>query len=209
MIPKTERLQEYRRLQVVSYGIDYVARPLLLFFSSENQLLWFSEVQAQIRCIFLDGYGILVSEGDASAMMQDADRNRDSISAKDAEVQEAKAALFEKLEKVGNLVHDSVPVSKDEVKGSEMLTYGGSPVAYASQPVENSKTPMELSVDERIYPGNQQASPLVLLDEVGAGTNPLEGASLGMSLLECFTKAGGLLTMATTHHGELKTLKYM
>ncbi|GJS56782.1 putative ribonuclease H-like domain-containing protein [Tanacetum coccineum] len=25
----------------VSYGIEYVARPLLLFFSSENQLLWF------------------------------------------------------------------------------------------------------------------------------------------------------------------------
>ncbi|GJZ94145.1 DNA mismatch repair protein MutS [Tanacetum coccineum] len=60
----------------------------------------------------------------------------------------------------------------------------------------------------RIYPGNQQASPLVLLDEVGAGTNPLEGAALGMSLLECFAKAVGLLTMATTHHGELKTLKY-
>ncbi|KAK1440512.1 hypothetical protein QVD17_06340 [Tagetes erecta] len=50
---------------------------------------------------------------------------------------------------------------------------------------------------------------LVLLDEVGAGTNPLEGAALGMSLLECFAEAGGaLLTMATTHHGELKTLKY-
>ncbi|GKD24800.1 serine--tRNA ligase [Tanacetum coccineum] len=47
-------------------------------------------------------------------MMQDADRNRDSISAKDAEVQEAKAALFEMLEKVGNLVHDSEPISKDE-----------------------------------------------------------------------------------------------
>ncbi|GJW62903.1 DNA mismatch repair protein MutS, partial [Tanacetum coccineum] len=43
---------------------------------------------------------------------------------------------------------------------------------------------------------------------VGAGTNPLEGAALGMSLLECFAKAVGLLTMATTHHGELKTLKY-
>ncbi|GJT99402.1 hypothetical protein Tco_1109741 [Tanacetum coccineum] len=60
MILKIERLQEYRRLQVVSYGIDYVARPLLLFFSSENRLLWFSEVQAQIRRIFLDGYGVLV-----------------------------------------------------------------------------------------------------------------------------------------------------
>ncbi|XP_009629933.1 uncharacterized protein [Nicotiana tomentosiformis] len=49
---------------------------------------------------------------------------------------------------------------------------------------------------------------LVLLDEVGAGTNPLEGAALGMSLLESFAEAGSLLTIATTHHGELKTLKY-
>ncbi|XP_056160291.1 uncharacterized protein LOC130134382 isoform X1 [Syzygium oleosum] len=48
---------------------------------------------------------------------------------------------------------------------------------------------------------------LVLLDEVGAGTNPLEGAALGMSLLESFAN-GALLTIATTHHGELKTLKY-
>ncbi|XP_027175949.1 uncharacterized protein LOC113775177 isoform X3 [Coffea eugenioides] len=49
---------------------------------------------------------------------------------------------------------------------------------------------------------------LVLLDEVGAGTNPQEGAALGMALLESFAEAGPLLTMATTHHGELKTLKY-
>ncbi|MQL41472.1 endonuclease MutS2, partial [Escherichia coli] len=49
---------------------------------------------------------------------------------------------------------------------------------------------------------------LVLLDEVGSGTNPLEGAALGMSLLESFAQDGCLLTIATTHHGELKTLKY-
>ncbi|XP_078447929.1 DNA mismatch repair protein MutS, type 2 [Wolffia australiana] len=49
---------------------------------------------------------------------------------------------------------------------------------------------------------------LVLLDEVGAGTNPLEGAALGLSLLESFSDLGALLTIATTHHGELKTLKY-
>ena len=44
--------------------------------------------------------------------------------------------------------------------------------------------------------------------QVGAGTNPLEGAALGMSLLESFAETGVLLTIATTHHGELKTLKY-
>ncbi|KAJ7965199.1 DNA mismatch repair MUTS family protein [Quillaja saponaria] len=49
---------------------------------------------------------------------------------------------------------------------------------------------------------------LVLLDEVGAGTNPLEGAALGMSLLESLAQSGSLLTIATTHHGELKTMKY-
>ncbi|KAI8565174.1 hypothetical protein RHMOL_Rhmol03G0240400 [Rhododendron molle] len=49
---------------------------------------------------------------------------------------------------------------------------------------------------------------LVLLDEVGAGTNPLEGAALGISLLESLAESGPLLTIATTHHGELKTLKY-
>ncbi|XP_024377064.1 uncharacterized protein [Physcomitrium patens] len=54
-------------------------------------------------------------------------------------------------------------------------------------------------------------SSLVLLDEVGAGTDPTEGAALGMALLESFAqsgKGGSYLTMATTHHGELKTLKY-
>ncbi|KAK1286142.1 DNA mismatch repair protein MSH7 [Acorus calamus] len=55
---------------------------------------------------------------------------------------------------------------------------------------------------------NSTNQSLVLLDEVGAGTNPLEGAALGMSLLQCFAESGALLTIATTHHGELKTLKY-
>ncbi|GJT02740.1 retrotransposon protein, putative, ty1-copia subclass [Tanacetum coccineum] len=36
-----QRLLKYMELHDVSYGIEYVARPLLLFFSSENQLLWF------------------------------------------------------------------------------------------------------------------------------------------------------------------------
>ncbi|KAI5083362.1 hypothetical protein GOP47_0003105 [Adiantum capillus-veneris] len=52
---------------------------------------------------------------------------------------------------------------------------------------------------------------LVLLDEVGTGTNPNEGAALGMSILESFAsdkEGGAFLTIASTHHAELKTLKY-
>jgi len=44
---------------------------------------------------------------------------------------------------------------------------------------------------------------LVLLDEIGAGTSPEEGAALAMSILEDLT-ARGVRTVATTHHGALK-----
>ncbi len=48
---------------------------------------------------------------------------------------------------------------------------------------------------------------LVLLDEVGAGTDPSEGSALATALLEELA-ARARLTMATTHFGELKALKY-
>jgi len=48
---------------------------------------------------------------------------------------------------------------------------------------------------------------LVLLDEVGAGTDPSEGSAIATALLEHLA-AHTHLTIATTHFGELKTLKY-
>ncbi|WP_460192980.1 endonuclease MutS2 [Thermosynechococcus sp. FA-CM-4201] len=48
---------------------------------------------------------------------------------------------------------------------------------------------------------------LVLLDEVGAGTDPSEGTALAIALLRYLAEHASL-TFATTHYGELKALKY-
>jgi len=67
---------------------------------------------------------------------------------------------------------------------------------------------------EALEPGENDFSPLainyqslVLLDEVGAGTDPAEGSALAIALLK-YLADHTQLTMASTHFGELKALKY-
>ncbi|MBI3818359.1 MAG: hypothetical protein HY286_06675 [Planctomycetes bacterium] len=54
---------------------------------------------------------------------------------------------------------------------------------------------------------NATRESLVLMDEVGAGTDPAEGAALGEAILEYFLSRG-VRAMATTHLGSLKELAY-
>lgn len=49
---------------------------------------------------------------------------------------------------------------------------------------------------------------LVLLDEVGAGTDPAEGAAIARALLEYLLRRNARV-VATTHYGELKSFAYM
>ncbi len=64
----------------------------------------------------------------------------------------------------------------------------------------NGRLPVQPSIVN-----NYQA--LVLLDEVGAGTDPAEGSALAIALLK-YLANHTQLTMASTHFGELKALKY-
>ena len=54
---------------------------------------------------------------------------------------------------------------------------------------------------------NIEHDDLLLLDEVGSGTDPEEGAALAMSILERLMEIGAC-TVATTHYNELKTFAY-
>jgi DNA mismatch repair protein MutS2 len=51
------------------------------------------------------------------------------------------------------------------------------------------------------------ANSLVLLDELGTGTDPAEGSALGIALVEAFDSHGAL-TLASTHHDSLKAFAH-
>ncbi len=54
---------------------------------------------------------------------------------------------------------------------------------------------------------NKKGLSVVLLDEIGSGTDPSEGTALAIALLKEFANISDI-TLATTHYGDIKALKY-
>ncbi|QLE58129.1 endonuclease MutS2 [Nostoc sp. TCL26-01] len=85
------------------------------------------------------------------------------------------------------------------------LGTGEQVLGTGEQEITNPQSPLPLIPRE----GPEFPNPysLVLLDEVGAGTDPVEGSALAIALLQ-YLADHAQLTIATTHFGELKALKY-
>ncbi len=98
------------------------------------------------------------------------------------------------LDVVGSDAIDSDAIASDAIaSGSTQSVDSTDSNATGSNPATPSKNPP---------PGS-----LVLLDEVGAGTDPSEGSALAIALLKYLANTTRL-TIATTHFGELNALKY-
>ncbi|KAL6998853.1 serine--tRNA ligase [Sarracenia purpurea var. burkii] len=86
-------------------------------FEFENLRKDFNKINKEVARLKIAG-------GDASAMIRSTEENKKLTADKEAEVQEARAALCSKLEIIGNLVHDSVPVSNDEANNAIIRSWG-------------------------------------------------------------------------------------
>ncbi|XVE48657.1 hypothetical protein DITRI_Ditri01bG0019700 [Diplodiscus trichospermus] len=97
----------------VIIDLDKVYRQLL--YELENLRKEFNKINKQVA-------QIKIAKQDASETIAKTEEVKRKIAEKDVEVKDAWTVLKSKLEKIGNLVHDSVPVSDDEaMRGSDAV----------------------------------------------------------------------------------------
>ncbi|QQE67106.1 endonuclease MutS2 [Leptolyngbya sp. BL0902] len=120
------------------------------------------------------------------------------------------------IKRIGRIL-EALDDSKFKVQNSESLPPSDSPDFLDSFDSPSSAVdhlPISPSPDSplptphsRLPTPHSLTNALILLDEVGAGTDPTEGTALAIALLK-YLADHACLTVATTHYGELKALKY-
>ncbi|XP_030467042.1 serine--tRNA ligase [Syzygium oleosum] len=86
-------------------------------FELENLRKDFNKINKRVAQLKISGE-------DASEMIANTNENKKLTAEKEVEVRQAWVALKSRLEVVGNLVHDSVPVSNDEANNAVVRTWG-------------------------------------------------------------------------------------
>ncbi|XP_071736676.1 serine--tRNA ligase-like [Rutidosis leptorrhynchoides] len=98
----------------------------IIHLDKELRLCMFEKEQLQkdFNKINKEVAKLRISGGDASDLIRKTMEIKSSIAKKDAQVREARAALYSILKTIGNLVHDSVPISNDEANNVVDRTCG-------------------------------------------------------------------------------------
>ncbi|MCS6812947.1 MAG: endonuclease MutS2 [Cyanobacteria bacterium] len=100
------------------------------------------------------------------------------------------------------------PISHEQVFDKQGTYTQGATNPASAQPGASDRSSLATTPETPYGNGFASLHPsLVLLDEVGAGTDPSEGSALAIALLQYLAERVQL-TIATTHFGELKALKY-
>ncbi|KAA3465390.1 serine--tRNA ligase-like [Gossypium australe] len=99
--------RRYANVQDVDAIIDLDKVYRQLLYELENLRKEFNKINKQVA-------QLKIAKQDATETIAKTEEVKQKIAEKDVEVKDSWAVLKSKLEKIGNLVHDSVPVSDDE-----------------------------------------------------------------------------------------------
>ncbi|MBA0581175.1 hypothetical protein Gorai_023360, partial [Gossypium raimondii] len=109
--------RRYANVQDVDAIIDLDKVYRQLLYELENLRKEFNKINKQVA-------QLKIAKQDATETIAKTEEVKQKIAEKDVEVKDSWAVLKSKLEKIGNLVHDSVPVSDDEANNAVIRTWG-------------------------------------------------------------------------------------
>lgn len=120
MDPERVRDSQRRRFASVA-AVDEVIR---LDEEWRQSLFELEGLRKDFNCINKEVARLKIAKQDAAETMKRTEENKRLTAEKEAEVEAAKAALDSAILTIGNLVHDTVPVSDDEVNNEVIRSWG-------------------------------------------------------------------------------------